>query len=78
MNRAGFFGRSCATRTVFMENLNSPFGIVLVGNELFIANADGSNERTVGGTDWDAAGVGDQAALGRVSGASSLRQRVSP
>lgn len=27
-------------RQVFMENLNSPFGVVLVGNELFIANAD--------------------------------------
>jgi len=28
------------TRTVFMQNLTSPFGIVLVGGELFIANAD--------------------------------------
>lgn len=27
-------------RTVFMRNLNSPFGMALVGNELFIANAD--------------------------------------
>ncbi|MDM0078206.1 sorbosone dehydrogenase family protein [Variovorax sp. J2P1-59] len=27
-------------RQVFMQNLNSPFGVVLVGNELFIANAD--------------------------------------
>ncbi|WP_374046054.1 sorbosone dehydrogenase family protein [Massilia sp. R2A-15] len=29
-----------ATKTVFMEGLNSPFGMALVGNELFIANAD--------------------------------------
>ncbi|MDB5959074.1 MAG: sorbosone dehydrogenase, partial [Massilia sp.] len=29
-----------ATKTVFMEGLNSPFGMTLVGNELFIANAD--------------------------------------
>ncbi|MDO9359705.1 MAG: sorbosone dehydrogenase family protein [Polaromonas sp.] len=28
------------TRTVFMQNLMSPFGMVLVGKELFIANAD--------------------------------------
>ncbi|MGS5086992.1 PQQ-dependent sugar dehydrogenase [Hydrogenophaga sp. A37] len=27
-------------RTVFLENLNSPFGMALVGNELFIANTD--------------------------------------
>ena len=29
-----------ATKTVFMEGLTSPFGMALVGNELFIANAD--------------------------------------
>ncbi|MDP3222540.1 MAG: sorbosone dehydrogenase family protein [Rubrivivax sp.] len=28
------------TRSVFVENLNSPFGMVLVGEELFIANTD--------------------------------------
>jgi len=28
------------TRNVFIQGLNSPFGVVLVGNELFIANAD--------------------------------------
>ncbi|HEY0824302.1 MAG TPA: sorbosone dehydrogenase family protein [Ramlibacter sp.] len=28
------------TRTVFLSNLVSPFGMALVGNELFIANAD--------------------------------------
>ena len=28
-------------RTVFLSGLNSPFGMALVGNELFIANADG-------------------------------------
>jgi glucose/arabinose dehydrogenase len=29
-----------ATRTVFLQGLNSPFGMALVGNELFVANAD--------------------------------------
>jgi glucose/arabinose dehydrogenase len=28
------------TRTVFLENLNSPIGIALVGNDLYVANAD--------------------------------------
>ena len=28
------------TRTVFMQGLNSPFGMALVGNQLYIANAD--------------------------------------
>ncbi|MDB5874969.1 MAG: sorbosone dehydrogenase family protein, partial [Ramlibacter sp.] len=28
------------TRSVFLQGLNSPFGIALVGNELFIANSD--------------------------------------
>jgi glucose/arabinose dehydrogenase len=28
-------------RSVFLENLNSPFGMALVGNELFVANSDG-------------------------------------
>lgn len=28
------------TRSVFMQNLTSPFGMVLVGNRLFVANAD--------------------------------------
>jgi len=28
------------TRTVLVENLHSPFGMALVGNELFVANAD--------------------------------------
>ncbi|MGI9046841.1 MAG: PQQ-dependent sugar dehydrogenase [Burkholderiales bacterium] len=28
-------------RSVFLENLNSPFGMALVGNELFVANTDG-------------------------------------
>ena len=27
-------------RTVFLENLNSPFGMALVGNDLYIANSD--------------------------------------
>jgi glucose/arabinose dehydrogenase len=29
-----------ATRTTFLEGLNSPFGMALVGNDLYIANAD--------------------------------------
>jgi glucose/arabinose dehydrogenase len=29
------------TRTVFLEGLNSPFGMVLVGNDLYVANTDG-------------------------------------
>jgi glucose/arabinose dehydrogenase len=28
------------TRTVFLDNLNSPFGMALVGNDLYVANAD--------------------------------------
>ncbi|WP_296950891.1 sorbosone dehydrogenase family protein [uncultured Massilia sp.] len=28
------------SKTVFMQNLNSPFGMTLVGNDLYIANAD--------------------------------------
>ena len=28
------------TRTVFLQNLNSPFGMTLVGSDLYIANAD--------------------------------------
>ncbi len=29
------------TRSVFLENLNSPFGMALVGNDFYVANADG-------------------------------------
>src|SRR4249920_2082776 len=29
------------TRSVLVENLHSPFGMALVGNELFVANTDG-------------------------------------
>jgi len=28
------------TRSVFLENLNSPFGMTLVGNDLYVANSD--------------------------------------
>ena len=28
------------TKTVFLENLNSPFGMALVGNDLYVANSD--------------------------------------
>lgn len=30
-----------ATRTVFLQGLNSPFGMTLVGNDLYVANSDG-------------------------------------
>lgn len=30
-----------ATRTIFLEGLNSPFGMVLVGDQLYVANSDG-------------------------------------
>ncbi|NDP60853.1 MAG: sorbosone dehydrogenase family protein [Oxalobacteraceae bacterium] len=33
-------GNTPATRTVFLEGLNSPFGVALVGNELYVANTD--------------------------------------
>jgi len=29
------------TRTVFLQGLNSPFGMTLVGNDLYVANSDG-------------------------------------
>jgi glucose/arabinose dehydrogenase len=29
-----------AVRTVFLDNLNSPFGVALVGNDLYVANTD--------------------------------------
>ncbi len=28
------------TRTIFLENLNSPFGMALIGNDLYVANTD--------------------------------------
>ena len=28
------------TRSVFLDHLNSPFGVVLVGNDLYVANTD--------------------------------------
>ena len=31
---------SGTTRTVFLDHLNSPFGVVLVGNDLYVANTD--------------------------------------
>jgi glucose/arabinose dehydrogenase len=31
---------SAATRTVFMQGLNSPFGMALAGNQLYVADAD--------------------------------------
>jgi len=34
-------GGSAASRTVFLENLRSPFGMALVGNTFYVANTDG-------------------------------------
>jgi glucose/arabinose dehydrogenase len=31
---------AAATRTVFLKNLNSPFGVALVGQDLYVANTD--------------------------------------
>ena len=28
------------TQSVFLDHLNSPFGVVLVGNDLYVANTD--------------------------------------
>ena len=33
-------GTGSATKTIFLEGLNSPFGMTLVGNDLFVANTD--------------------------------------
>jgi glucose/arabinose dehydrogenase len=33
-------GTGVATKTVFLEGLNSPFGITLVGSDLYVANTD--------------------------------------
>ena len=33
-------GNTPALRTVFLEHLNSPFGVALVGNDLYVANTD--------------------------------------
>jgi glucose/arabinose dehydrogenase len=33
-------GSGIATKTVFLEGLNSPFGMALVGNDLYVANTD--------------------------------------
>jgi len=33
-------GNAPATRTVFLDHLNSPFGVALVGNDLYVANTD--------------------------------------
>ena len=32
--------RRCRDRSVFLESLNSPFGMALVGSDLYVANAD--------------------------------------
>ena len=33
-------GKSAEIRTVFLDHLNSPFGVALVGNEFYVANTD--------------------------------------
>jgi glucose/arabinose dehydrogenase len=33
-------GTGIATKTVFLEGLNSPFGMALIGNDLYVANTD--------------------------------------
>jgi glucose/arabinose dehydrogenase len=33
-------GTGTATKTVFLEGLNSPFGMALVGNDLYVSNTD--------------------------------------
>jgi glucose/arabinose dehydrogenase len=33
-------GTGVATKSIFLEGLNSPFGMALVGNELYVANTD--------------------------------------
>lgn len=33
-------GRDAASKSTFLENLNSPYGMVLVGNDLYVANTD--------------------------------------
>ena len=47
------------TRSVFLEKLNSPFGMVLVGNDLYVANADAllRYRYTPGATRIDSAGA---------------------
>jgi glucose/arabinose dehydrogenase len=44
------------TRSVFIENLNSPFGMTLIGNDLYVANSDGIERfaYTPGSTHMDA------------------------
>ena len=37
--RPGTYGAP-ATRTIFLDHLNSPFGVALVGNDLYVANTD--------------------------------------
>ena len=46
-------------RTAFLENLNSPFGMALVGNDFYVANADGVMRfpYTAGATRIDATGT---------------------
>jgi glucose/arabinose dehydrogenase len=34
-------GQGTASKTVFLEGLNSPFGMALIGNNLYVANTDG-------------------------------------
>src|ERR1044071_7287978 len=33
-------GNGIASKTIFLDGLNSPFGMTLIGNELYVANTD--------------------------------------
>jgi glucose/arabinose dehydrogenase len=52
-------GSGVATKTVFLKDLNSPFGMALVGNDLYVANTDAVIRfpYTEGLTQIDAPGV---------------------
>jgi glucose/arabinose dehydrogenase len=52
-------GSGEATKTIFIKNLNSPFGMALVGNDLYVANTDAVMRfnYTEGATQIDTAGV---------------------
>jgi len=52
-------GNGAATKTTFLENLSSPFGMALVGNDLYVANTDSVMRfaYTPGATRIDSPGV---------------------
>lgn len=48
------------TRTVFLDHLNSPFGVALVGNDLYVANTDAIMRYTYNTGDTTITGPGTQ------------------